>query len=159
MSEERIVSPRTEKPGLLHTLFYLVFAGLAAAVIIIAFGIASFSFLYIGKELPGGSHISGVFPYAHVDGARAALVPAETKLPNAAAKATPAQLPTAPATDNNMRPPEVSRAQPASEPLPSDEVSATQDDSLGGTSPKLSPAEARFFREFKMYQNRKVPHN
>ena len=157
------VHPSTLKPRLLGTLFYLVSVGLVAAATIIIFSIASFSFLYTSIEMPGGSRIGDVFPQAHVVAAPAALAPAETKLPSSAAKA-PVRSSTikGPATDNDTQPSEAPGTQPASHPVPSGgaiEASATQDDSLSGTSPNSSlPAEqrARIFREFEMYQKQKT---
>ena len=156
------VHPSTLEPRLLGTFFYLVSVGLVAAAIIIIFSIASFSLLHASIEMPGGSHIGGVFPHTHVVAAPAALTPAETKLPSSAAKAALRSSPTkGPAIDNDMRPPEASRSQPASERVSSGatEVNATHDDSLTGTSPMPSlPAEqrTRVFHEFEMYQKQKA---
>ena len=127
----------------LGTLLDFVSFGLAAAATIIIFSIASFSFLYTSEGMPRGSGIrdrgvevepvlSDGFLYTHAN--RPVL--AERELLGSVAEATVSTSPDSPAA-HHMRPPEVSGAQPGSEPLsPSaSEGSATQDASLSGTAP------------------------
>jgi len=131
----------------LGTLLDFVSFGLAAAATIIIFSIASFSFLYTSEGMPRGSGIrdrgvevepvlSDGFLYTHAN--RPVL--AERELLGSVAEATVSTSPDSPAA-HHMRPPEVSGAQPGSEPLsPSaSEGSATQDASLSGTAPMRPP--------------------
>jgi hypothetical protein len=133
---------RTEEPrATLST--HLVALGLVAATTIIIFGIASFSLLYTSEGMPRGSGIrdrgvevkpvrSGVFPYTH---ANRPPLPAEAELPGPAAEATLSTSPPGSPASRDMQTPEVSRAQPVSEPLPlgASEGSAMPDASPSGT--------------------------
>jgi hypothetical protein len=133
---------RTEEPrATLST--HLVALGLVAATTIIIFGIASFSLLYTSEGMPRGSGIrdrgvevkpvrSGVFPYTH---ANRPPLPAEAELPGPAAEATLSTSPPGSPAARDMQTPEVSRAQPVSEPLPlgASEGSAMPDASPSGT--------------------------
>jgi len=142
------IANRTGEPRpTLGTLLDFVSFGLAAAATIIIFSIASFSFLYTSEGMPRGSGIrdrgvevepvlSDGFLYTHAN--RPVL--AERELLGSVAEATVSTSPDSPAA-HHMRPPEVSGAQPGSEPLsPSaSEGSATQDASLSGTAPMRPP--------------------
>jgi hypothetical protein len=135
---------RTEEPrATLSTLLDLVSLGLVAAVTIIIFGIASFCLRYTSEGMPRGSGIrdrsvevkpvrSGVFPYTH---ANRPPLPAEAELPGPAAEATLSTSPPGSRAARDMQTPEVSRAQPVSEPLPlgASEGSAMPDASPSGT--------------------------
>ena len=125
------------------TLLDLVSLGLVAAATVIIFGIASFSLLYTSEGMPRGSGIrdrgvevkpvrSGVFPYTH---ANRPPLPAEAELPGPAAEATLSTSPPGSPAARDMQTPEVSRAQPVSEPLPlgASEGSAMPDASPSGT--------------------------
>jgi len=140
-----LAMPSRNKEGRtpLSTLLDLVSLGLVAAASIIIFGIASFALLYTSEGMSRGSGIrdrgvevkpshSGVFPYTH---AYPPLLPEETELPGAAGEATLSTSPPGSPAGRDMQTPEVSRAQPVSEPLPpgASEGSATQDASLRGT--------------------------
>jgi hypothetical protein len=131
---------RTEEPrATLST--HLVALGLVAAATIIIFGIASFSLLYTSEGVPRGSGIrdrgvevkpvrSGVFPYTH---ANRPPLPAEAELPGPAAEATLSTSPPGSPAARDMQTPEVSRAQPVSEPLP---LGASE----GSAMPEASPS-------------------
>ena len=140
-----LAMPSRNKEGRtpLSTLLDLVSLGLVAAASIIIFGIASFALLYTSEGMSRGSGIrdrgvevkpshSGVFPYTR---AYPPLLPEETELPGAAGEATLSTSPPGSPAGRDMQTPEVSRAQPVSEPLPpgASEGSATQDASLRGT--------------------------
>ena len=149
-----LAMPSRNKEGRtpLSTLLDLVSLGLVAAASIIIFGIASFALLYTSEGMSRGSGIrdrgvevkpshSGVFPYTH---AYPPLLPEETELPGAAGEATLSTSPPGSPAGRDMQTPEVSRAQPVSEPLPpgASEGSATQDASLSGTV-LTRPSEVR----------------
>ena len=140
-----LAMPSRNKEGRtpLSTLLDLVSLGLVAAASIIIFGIASFALLYTSEGMSRGSGIrdrgvevkpshSGVFPYTR---AYPPLLPEETELPGAAGETTLSTSPPGSPAGRDMQTPEVSRAQPVSEPLPpgASEGSATQDASLRGT--------------------------
>ena len=132
----------------LSTLLDLVSAGLVAAATILIFSIASFSFLYTNEGLPRGSEIrdrgvevkpepSGVIPYSH---ANRPPGPAETELPGPAAEATLSTSPPESRLADDMQPPEIMGAQPASKPPPgASEGSTTQDAALSRAMPTQPP--------------------
>jgi hypothetical protein len=159
-----VPTPRSSRQprDTLSVLIYVISVALVAATTIVGFGIASFSFLYISKELPSSGIrdwgvevkpvLSGVVPYVHANAARA---PAATTLPSPGVEAARRASPSEDATAYIMQPPDVSGLQPSSEQrwFGTSTVSATKEVSRGGTMPTLPiPASQReqVFREFEM---------
>jgi hypothetical protein len=136
-------TPRTGEPRLtLSTLLSLVSFALVAGLTAIAFGVASFSTLYLGEATPSHSGYrdssqelehgrSDDFPHIHPN---RRPVSRETDPQSSAAEVTvivPPDLSPA----HNMRPPEVSEPSPPGV----GEGSATQDPSLSGTPRSVGP--------------------